>query len=191
VHNIRRFERLSRLRDHDVAHNEPDPRGVTVMNRERQAVGKVRDLIVDTDRMRVTYLDVKLDTRLFELSADDDPHVLVPIERAHSDGRHLIVEELTASWVRELNTGRHEYVHEFWKNWWNRGERTTVEPDRLRNIARDLRPGETARIPLVEDEIIVERRPIVREAPPYREAPSYDEMMVNRESDERPRNDGR
>lgn len=198
-HTLRRFERLSRLRDFDVARNEPDPRSATVMNRDRQVVGKVRDLIVDTDRMRVTYLDVELDTKLFDLHGDDDPHVLIPIERAQSDGRHLVVDELTASWVRDTNAGRHEYVYEFWKNWWNRSERNTVERDRIREIARDLRPGESARIPVVEEEIIVERRPIVRETPPYRDAPSYDDMMVNRERedrlrdnrDERLRNDGR
>jgi hypothetical protein len=196
---MRRFERLSRLRDFEVARNEPDPRGATVMNRERQTVGKVRDLIVDTDRMRVTYLDVELDTKLFDLHGDDDPHVLVPIERAQSDGRHLIVDELTSSWVRDTNVGRHEYVYDFWKNWWNRGDRNTVEPNRIRDIARDLRPGESARIPLVEEEIIVERRPIVRDAPPYGDASSYDDRMVSRERedriprerDERLRNDGR
>jgi hypothetical protein len=188
---MRRLERLSRLRDYDVDRNEPDPRGWTVIGRDGHAVGEVQDLIVDTERMTAIYLDVELDTKLFDLR-NDDPHVLVPVERAHPDGRRLVVDEITRTWVDELRSARELNHREFWDRWWSRGEmpreaaRGTrisrrVSPDDLHRVIDDVRPGETVRIPLVEEEIVVERRPVSKD-----EALRED-LVVNRSVDEPPR----
>lgn len=120
----RRLERLSRLRDHDVARHEPDPRGWRVVNRDGRAIGEVTDLIVDTDRMKAAYLDVELDARLFDLQ-HDDPHVLVPLDRAHRAGKRLLVEDISRAWVDELRTARDVHQREFWDRWWRR-----AHPDR-------------------------------------------------------------
>ena len=189
----RKFERLSRLKDYDVARKEPDPRGWTVVNRDGQAVGKVRDLIIDADRMRATYLDVELDTKLFDLG-DDDPHVLVPVDRARADGRRLVVDDVSSTWVRDMCAARELHRHEFWNGWWHRDERDAqrhVGSDDLQRVVHELRPGESARIPVVQEEIIVERRRVVTDdadigGPEMPRPAHHDEYAVNRAADEPP-----
>lgn len=184
--SLRRMERLSRMRDYDVAANEPDPRGWSVVNREGRPVGEVKDLIVDTDRMSATYLDVELDTKLFDFRGDD-PHVLVPVERAHRQGRRVLVDDIAPGWVTELRAARELQQRDFWDRWWQRGEpgRGTpitrrVAAEELNRALDDLRPGQSVRIPVAEEEIVVERRPIHREAPPR------EDVVVNRAADEPP-----
>jgi sporulation protein YlmC with PRC-barrel domain len=184
--SLRRMERLSRMGDFDVAPREPDPRGWTVVNREGRAVGEVKDLIVDTDRMAATYLVVELDTKLFGLR-DHDPRVLVPVERAHRQGRRLVVEDIAPGWVSELRSARELQDREFWDRWWHRSEpgRGTpitrrVATEELSRALDDLRPGESVRIPVADEEIVVERRPITHETA------VRDEAVVNRADAEPP-----
>ena len=163
------FMRLSRMRDYGVARHEPDPRGWTVVNGRGKKVGEVKDLIVDTNRMTARYLDVELDAKLFDFR-DDDPHVFVPVAHAQLEGRHLVVPDVTDAWVDELRAQRKAHLHEFWERWWTRGERqsaaglsTRVEripaPEELQRAINEVRPGETVRIPVVNEEIVVQRRP--------------------------------
>ena len=182
-----RYDRLSRMRGFDVARNEADPRGWKVVNRDRRAVGEVRDLIVDTDRMVATYLDVELDTKLFDLTGDD-PHLLVPVDRAHAEGRKLVINEISSSWVSELRAARDLHDREFWDRWWhspepNGSKRGTAvlaqgDPDALERAINQARAGETVRIPIVEEEIVVERRQVVKEDS------RRDEYVTNRATDE-------
>lgn len=191
---VRRLERLSRLRDYEVDRHEPDPRGWTVVNRDGRSVGEVKDLIVDTTRMAATYLDVELDTKLFDLG-DDDPHVLVPIERARADGRRLVVDEVDDRWVSELRSERERDREEFWDRMWHRGaapapaeaRATRIrrrddprdDPDNLDRVISEVRAGEEVRIPVVTEEIVVERRPV-------EQAPAQPREVVNRATGEPP-----
>jgi len=173
--HARRFERLSRMHDYDVDRHEPDPRGWTVVNRDGRAVGEVKDLIVDTERMTAPYLYVELDGRMFDLH-DADRYLLVPVERAHASGKRVVIDDLTPSWVRELCTARDVHQREFWDRWWHRGERAhdvagtrltrRVTPEELERAIDEVGPGETVRIPVVNEEIVVERRPIQAESRP-------------------------
>jgi sporulation protein YlmC with PRC-barrel domain len=184
----RRLERLSRLRDFDIGRKEPDPRGWTVVNRDGNTVGEVKDLVVDTDRMTATYLDVELDTKKFDLR-DDDPHVLVPVERARTDGKRVVVDDISSTWVSELRAARDEYHRDFWDRWWNQSDRhdpgpavrdvRATHPQDLNRVLDDVRPGEAVRIPVVEEEIVVERRPVMRDDRVVGRAP--DEMPPRRE----------
>ena len=169
------FTRLSRLQGYAVERHEPDPRGWTVVNGQGRKVGEVKDLIVDTNRMTARYLDVELDAKLFDWRGDD-PHILVPVEHAHIDGKHLVVTDITETWLADLRAQRNAYVHEFWDRWWTRGERragaglTTrvgrvVQPEELQRAINEVKPGETVRIPVVNEEIVVERRPATDETP--------------------------
>ena len=210
--SIRRLERLSRLPDYDVNRDQPDPRGWTVVNSDGQAIGEVKDLIVDTERMRATYLDVELDTKRFDLR--DDPHVLVPMERAQTSGRRVVVDGITSDWIADLRVHREAHQYEFWHRWWNRGDGQDIETARrtvsarevdekdvqvprrerdtdtrvarrdaspaLNHVIDDVRPGETVRIPVVNEEIVIERRPIPRDE-------AVREAVVNRATDEPPR----
>jgi sporulation protein YlmC with PRC-barrel domain len=184
-----RLERMSRMRDYAVEGREPDPRGWTVVDRDGRAVGEVKDLFVDVDRMSATYLDVELDAKAFDLGGDD-PHVLVPVQRAHRDGRRLVVDDISREWVADLRSARERDRVEFWDRWWDRSAprrdrdsdtvataRTRrVEPDHLQRVIDEVRPGQEVRIPVVKEEIVVERRPIERE-----------EIVTNRAVDEPPR----
>jgi uncharacterized protein (TIGR02271 family) len=52
------YARISELGDYRVSEEDPDPRGWSVVGRDGAAIGRVEDLIVDTDAMKVRYLDV-------------------------------------------------------------------------------------------------------------------------------------
>jgi hypothetical protein len=182
----RRLERLSRLPKYEVERHQPDPRGWTVVNGEGRHVGSVKDLLVDTERMTATYVDVELDTKVLDLG-DDDPHVLVPIERARQDGKRLVVNDISREWASELRTARDRDRYEFWDRFWHRDAGddprrratttyTRTDPGGLQRAIDEVRPGQEVRIPVVREEIVVERRPVERE-----------EIVVNRAADEPPR----
>ena len=182
---VRRLERLSRLPNYEVDRHQPDPRGWTVVSRDGRRVGEVKDVLVDTERMAGTYIDIELDTKLFDFR-DDDPHILVPVARAHQDGRRLVVEDINAEWVSELRAARERHRYEFWDRLWQGGEareerhERTSAPTRtgsadLRRVLDEIPPGHEVRIPVVREEIVVERRPVERE-----------EIVMNRASDEPP-----
>jgi hypothetical protein len=174
----RRFERLSWLRDWAVDKHQVDPRGWHIVNVERRAIGEVKDLIVDTERMVGAFLDVQLDRKLFHLR-DDAPRIFIPISRAHRDGDHkrLLVDGMTTARVAELYAARMAYECEFWNQWWDvhsagnsggawapriAGGPTTTED--LQRALEQVGPGETVRIPIVNEEIVVERRPLSEDA---------------------------
>jgi sporulation protein YlmC with PRC-barrel domain len=181
--------RLSRMPEYRVERHEPDPRGWTVVNGRGRTVGEVKDLIVDTDRMTARYLDVELDTKFFDWRGDD-PRILVPVDRAHIDGKHVVIPDITTTWAAELRAQRSAQQHEFWDRWWSRGDRLpgaglatrvarVVEPDELNRVINDVQPGETVRIPVVNEEIIVQRRPSTDESP-------REHVAVNRAADAPP-----
>jgi sporulation protein YlmC with PRC-barrel domain len=182
---VRRLERLSRLANHEIERHQPDPRGWVVVNREGRIVGSVKDLLVDTERMAATYVDVELDTKLFDLR-DDDPHVLVPMARARQEGNRLVVDDISSEWVAELRAARERHRYEFWDRFWYRTDvrddqratriHTRTDQEDLHKVIDEVRPGQEVRIPVVKEEIVVERRPVDRE-----------EIVVNRATDEPPR----
>jgi len=86
--------RLNDLDDFKVADGFPDPRGWEVKTTDGQKIGKVGDLIVDTQQMRVRYVDVELDRSLRELAhdattpGDQEGHTLLPIGSVQLDDAH-------------------------------------------------------------------------------------------------------
>ncbi|HEU4565852.1 MAG TPA: PRC-barrel domain-containing protein [Gemmatimonadaceae bacterium] len=81
---------LSDLRGFMIADPAPDVRGWKVVLRDGGKVGKVDDLLVDTTRMVVRYLEVKVDRHV--ILSDEDTWVLVPVEAARFDRRdHVVV----------------------------------------------------------------------------------------------------
>jgi photosynthetic reaction center H subunit len=69
--------------DFEVAPNEPDVRGWSVVLGNDEAIGEVDDLIIDPSAGKVRYLDVDLDTQT--LGLDCNRHVLVPVSNAQLD----------------------------------------------------------------------------------------------------------
>ena len=85
---------LARLNDLDefkVADGFPDPRGWDVKTDDGQKVGKVGDLIVDTQAMRVRYIDVEIDRTVGQMArdaatpGDQEAHTLLPIGNVELD----------------------------------------------------------------------------------------------------------
>lgn len=162
---MHRFERLSRLKDYKVDKHQVDPRGWDIVNLEGRSIGEVKDLIVDTVTMKGIYLDAELDRKLFDMRGD--PHLLIPLQRAERQGTHkrLLVAGLDAARVQEICTERERQYYEFWDGFWQR----QVSGDDLRRAIETARPGEQVRIPVMNEEIIVERRPLASEERPLAE----------------------
>jgi hypothetical protein len=76
-----RIEPLGRLGDFQVAQDDPDVRGWEVVSEDGTLVGRVGELLVDTQAMKVRYLEVEVDPALVA----GERHVLVPIGYARLD----------------------------------------------------------------------------------------------------------
>ncbi|MBC3540515.1 PRC-barrel domain-containing protein [Rufibacter sediminis] len=79
-----RLAPLHDLRDFKVANNNLDVRGWEVIGSDGKRIGKVDDLIVDRELMKVRYLDVDVDKDRV-LPDTDARHILVPIGAAQLD----------------------------------------------------------------------------------------------------------
>ena len=78
--------RLMHLKDADdlqVAEGEPDIRGWDLRTMDGQRIGTVEDLVIDTEVMRVRYIEGKLE--LAEGGTDTERSVLIPIADARLD----------------------------------------------------------------------------------------------------------
>ncbi len=93
---------LSDLDDFKVAEGDPDVRGWEVRGAGSVKIGKVDDLLVDTEAEKVRYLSVELQEDL--IRGRDDRHVLIPIGSAvlHEDDDHVLVSGLTTARVTDL-----------------------------------------------------------------------------------------
>jgi len=69
--------RLSSLKNFEVADGDPDVRNWDVRDAENNKIGKVAELIVDSEGMVVRYLEIALDREV--AGTGDDRHVLIPI----------------------------------------------------------------------------------------------------------------
>ena len=158
---MKRYERLSRLRDYKVDKHQVDPRGWNIVNAEHKAIGAVRDLIVDVETMTGAYLEVELDAKLFDLHGD--ARVFVPVARAepHGNHKHLFVPGFDAMRVQEMIAERDRAYVEVWDRIWQR----QLTADELKQVIDHMQPGEQVRIPVLNDEIVVERRPLQPEEP--------------------------
>jgi len=74
---------LDDLDDYKVAEGEPDIRGWDVRTSDGTEIGEVEDLLVDTDAMKVRYIEVKLDRKVSD--GDGARLVLFPIGTARLD----------------------------------------------------------------------------------------------------------
>ena len=107
--------RLNDLDEFKVADGFPDPRGWDVKTSDGQKIGKVGDLIVDTQQMRVRYVDVELDRSLGQRARDaatpgdqggdlQEGHTLLPIGNVQLDDQHddVVVSGYTLDQVAGL-----------------------------------------------------------------------------------------
>lgn len=92
--------RLKDMEDYTVADKNPDVRGWKVMGSNGSEIGRVDDLIVDKDALKVRYIDVDLDSDIF----DGDRHMLIPIGVAEIDQRedHVHIPTLDRALVKKI-----------------------------------------------------------------------------------------
>lgn len=93
------LRRLRDLTEFEVADGNPDVRGWAVRGADGRQFGQVYELIVDTDALKVRYLDVELDESLH--INERDRHILLPIGAAalDDDGDNVFVPSLTSQSV--------------------------------------------------------------------------------------------
>jgi sporulation protein YlmC with PRC-barrel domain len=86
---------LGQLDDFKVADGDPDVRGWEVLASDGRKIGEVDELLVDTNAMKVRYLDVDVDDGVI----GDDRHVLIPIgyARLERDRDCVMVDGLASA----------------------------------------------------------------------------------------------
>ena len=77
----------------EVADGDPDVRGWQVYAGDGVRIGAVDELLVDTEALKVRYLDVELEDAE---GATEDRHVLVPVgfARLHETDDHILIDAL-------------------------------------------------------------------------------------------------
>ena len=120
---------LGELDNFEIAKNIPDPRGWDVMTSDGSKIGKVHELIVDTNALRTRYIDVSLDRKALNLATDRD--VLIPIGDAQLDSSadEVVVGGLTPKQLADLPAFNHvEITREYESTLLPKfGTRTTME----------------------------------------------------------------
>jgi uncharacterized protein (TIGR02271 family) len=175
---------LRRLSDADfeVANDEPDVRGWTVVDRSGEECGEVDDLIVDTEAMKVRYLQVDPEDAD---GAGDDRDLYIPIDSVDldRDDKRVVLRGSAAS-MRELVPadleGRLSSSHEAQRVVRRtEADRDSGQADRMTRAEEEVRIGkravqtgevvvgkhvETGRVheevSVARDEVRVERRPV-------------------------------
>ncbi|HEX7118693.1 MAG TPA: PRC-barrel domain-containing protein [Longimicrobiales bacterium] len=100
-----RLASLGELEGFDVADEEPDPRGWEVLAADGRGVGSVRELVVDTEAMKVRYLDCAVDEEALGLDRERR-HILIPIGFVRLDeaDEKVLVDAITSADVKNLAT---------------------------------------------------------------------------------------
>lgn len=177
---------LGALEDYEVADGEPDIRGWRVRGAEGTDLGRVDELLVDTDALRVRFLEVsgKDGSQLIpvdEVQLDrDSKHVLLggaaigrPSSRAGRDAggaRVERMEEELAVGKRSVQAGelairKRVSTGHVRKQVPLSHDEVTVERrpvHEVRASAADMR-DQDIRVPLRAEEAVVEKRPVVKE----------------------------
>jgi uncharacterized protein (TIGR02271 family) len=92
---------LGQLDDFKVAEGDPDVRGWQVIASDGRKIGEVDELLIDTNAMKVRYLDVEVENGLM---AEPDRHVLVPIGYARLDrgSDQVMVDNIASTDLRTM-----------------------------------------------------------------------------------------
>ena len=185
--------RLGDLNDCKVADGEPDIRGWSVHTADGRQAGKVDDLIVDTQAMKVRYMDVELDRKGLDL--ENDQHVLLPISNARLDDDRddVLLGSMTAREVATLQPYRRGQpvatagvmpgdadARQFYGRRGGSGDvqRMVLSEEQMRVGTRTTQAGEvdvrkhvetehvSRRVPVSHEEVSVERHAVTGDTPP-------------------------
>lgn len=95
---------LNQLEDYEVAEGDPDVRGWEVLASDGRSVGRVEELIVDKDALKVRYLEVGLGDDLFDSASGRAGNILIPIGNARLDQAddRIFVDSMDSSGLASL-----------------------------------------------------------------------------------------
>jgi uncharacterized protein (TIGR02271 family) len=180
TNDLNRVVPLNRLDGYAVADDDPDIRGWEVISADGIRIGAVDQLLVDTEAMKVRYLDVRM-------VAASDRHALIPIgyARLEEDRSRVFVDNLVSTQVATLPAYAHGRVAgdmdtEFTRRFGappatnHRAERTRIVRSeeelavgKRRTEAGEVQVHKTVEtehvrrpVQLAHEEVTVERRPI-------------------------------
>lgn len=96
------LERFSEMEDVEVAKDDPDIRGWDVTAADGQALGEVKDLLVDTHTMKVRAVEIELEGGRFNWT--DNRRVLVPVDslRVNRDEDEVVISDMRKDEVGAL-----------------------------------------------------------------------------------------
>ena len=100
--------RLGELNDYKVASDDPDVRGWTIVDRDKQEFGTVNELIVDPDQEKVRYLDVVANRN----RAEGEEHLLIPVgvARINDADKQVMVSAIDSELLTSYPTHRGDEI---------------------------------------------------------------------------------
>lgn len=123
--------RLDELSDYKIASNYSDVRGWKIVDSDNRTIGKIDNLWVNKDMMRVVYLDVSVDKALIEDSKkevhdaiaydngkefvykDGDSHIIIPIGSVNINKDTKTVMANSIGYDTFRRTGRYNSLNNF------------------------------------------------------------------------------
>ncbi len=166
---------LDQLDDFKVADGEPDVRGWEVIAADGKKIGEVENLLVDTDAMKVRYLDVELDGGMLGLG--NDRHVLLPIGHARldRDDDRVLVDGMRSTelgtlpeYSGRLDRGSEDTLRQRFDGGYTAGattgetrgfyEHEAYDQNKFYGARREV--GDEARLTLSEEELAVGKREV-------------------------------
>lgn len=180
---------LDRLDDFEVADGQPDVRGWEVVASDQRKIGEVDNLLVDTDAMKVRYLDIDLDDSAVGTTNTEDRHILVPIGYAmlDRDSNRVVINAVASTDLAGVPRyqGRltPEYETELERRFsatphtptprasTERADKLTLSEEELMVGKRNVAAGQVEiekevetehvrrQVPVTHEEVVVERRP--------------------------------
>ncbi|HYR06648.1 MAG TPA: DUF2382 domain-containing protein [Longimicrobium sp.] len=146
---------LNQLSGYKVADGEPDIRGWDVVTGDGRRLGKVDDLLVDTQANKVRYVDVDMD--------GDNRHVTVPIgyARLEEDRHQVLVDRLGDEQLRAMPSYTHGGITRDYEEQVGRAcnlNTAAATPDFYENDA--FRGNNEMRLTLNEEQLAVGKRQV-------------------------------
>jgi len=167
-----RLARLDDLDEYEVADGDPDIRGWEVIAGDGTTLGRIDELIVDPDALKVRYIDIDADDSL--AGDEKDRHLLMPIGIARLDEKDdkVLMPRMTGDLAASCPTYmggpiERDYETAVWRSL-NPGG-TPPEGDALYNeeLFDERRPFASRRpaSDQANDKVVVEHRSVIRKRP--------------------------
>lgn len=128
--------RLSEIGQYEISPNNPDIRGWTLIGLDGERIGKVNELIVDTQEQKVRYLDIEVD---HDIAKEKNHHILVPIgvARLHKNDDNVLVEGLSSATVNSYPDFDGQTITPEYEQLIRRSISNWRQPDAVRQISTD------------------------------------------------------